>query len=453
MPQERTDEMPTTVEQPFRASRYTTGAILLHWTIALLVLGQIASGYLMTDVFEDGSTVQYNAFQLHKSFGVSVLVLTVARILWRLFNPPPPEPVSVGGWERRAASVVHHTFYVLLLAVPLAGWLTITVARVRIDTELFFADWLPWPHLPGFAGLSEGSRGEIEDVAEEVHAILAWSMGALVALHVAGAVKHHLADGGFIGRMAAGDGRGDGPRNSYGHATTWLVTVSFFAAMLGAAAWARRDEPVPATRAVSPDQQRILATASPAETSARSEAETSGEPGVRSGALLWSVVAQESRVGFTFGYGDTERTGAIGTFDATIRFDPQDLAGSSIVATLDLGSASIDGETISDAQLKGPDGLSVGSDPVATFRSTSIRATGEGTYAADGTLDFRAAAVPVALPFTLAIDGTKATAKASVTLDRLDYGVGAQSDPEATTLSPRIDVTAEIVALKGEQGD
>ncbi|MEM8663237.1 MAG: cytochrome b, partial [Pseudomonadota bacterium] len=150
--------MTTTHAPPFRASRYTTGAIVLHWAIALLILAQIAGGYAMVEFLRTGSALQYDVFQLHKSLGVAVLILTVARILWRLFNPPPPEPASVNALERTVSHIVHMAFYALLLLIPLSGWFLITVSPIQIETVLFFTDWLPWPHIPGFAALPEAAR-------------------------------------------------------------------------------------------------------------------------------------------------------------------------------------------------------------------------------------------------------------------------------------------------------
>ena len=216
--------MTTTARPPFRASRYTTGAVLLHWIIALLVFAQLAGGFAMANLMREGTAAQFDLYQLHKSLGVTVLVLSVARILWRLFNPAPPEPASVGRLEALAARTVQFAFYALLVLVPLAGWLLISVSTIRVETVLFFADWLPFPDLPGFGGLDASERGALEEVSEETHAILAYAMLGLLALHVAGALKHQLADGVFLRRMwfAA---PGDGPRRTRGGPVTALVAI------------------------------------------------------------------------------------------------------------------------------------------------------------------------------------------------------------------------------------
>ena len=84
------------------AQRYTAVAIVLHWAIALAIFGMIALGWWMGDALEDSATQAQAiaAFQLHKSIGLSVLVLSLARLGWRLINPPPPLPAGMKAWER-----------------------------------------------------------------------------------------------------------------------------------------------------------------------------------------------------------------------------------------------------------------------------------------------------------------------------------------------------------------
>jgi cytochrome b561 len=432
--------MTTIAAPPFRASRYTTGAILLHWTIALLILAQLGGGYAMMHLLEEGTALQFQVYQLHKSIGIAILVLTVSRILWRVFNPPPPEPASVSRVEGWVAHVVHYLFYVLLLAVPLAGWLLITVSPVQIETVLFFVDRLPWPHLPGFEAMTPAARAELTEGTEWVHAVLAYAMGGLVALHVAGALKHQLQDRRYLSRMSV-RASGDGPRNSYGHATTWLTTLVFFGAMVGAATWARMEPSAvagPAT--VSPDAAEMLGTAAEAP----APAETAGAPVTE--APLWAVDPAGSRVGFSFAFTGRPVEGTFARFDPTIRFSRDDLEGSSIAVAIDTASATA-GPGVSAQQLTGPDGFAVADFPTATFSADTIRADGD-RYLAEGTLAIRDREVPVTLPFTVTIDGDTARASGSVTVDRTAFGIGASSDPSGSTLGKDVTISVDILASR-----
>src|SRR5215470_17346464 len=113
-----------------RAQRYTSVAIVLHWTIAVMILGMIAAGWWMTrgeglSAAAPG-TVRFAVFQLHKSFGITILLLSLARLAWRLFNPPPPDPPSLSVWEKTAALAVHWAFYGLMIVLPLTGWAVVS---------------------------------------------------------------------------------------------------------------------------------------------------------------------------------------------------------------------------------------------------------------------------------------------------------------------------------------
>jgi len=101
---------------------YTAVAITLHWIIAFSIVGLILVGWQMTDM-PLGAPGQEQLYQMHKSFGITVLLLTVARIVWRVLNPPPPLPEGMTAWERTLANGTHVGIYALMLAMPLTGWL------------------------------------------------------------------------------------------------------------------------------------------------------------------------------------------------------------------------------------------------------------------------------------------------------------------------------------------
>src|SRR4051812_26860227 len=121
--------------EPVRAAgRYSTVAILLHWTIAVLLSLNIWYGLQMEALH---GLAKFNVFQLHKSVGITVLVLTLARIGWRLAHQPPPYDPPLIGWEHRLSGVVHFGFYVVMLGLPLTGWAVVSVSPTNIPTLLF----------------------------------------------------------------------------------------------------------------------------------------------------------------------------------------------------------------------------------------------------------------------------------------------------------------------------
>lgn len=512
--------MPTTSAPPFRASRYTTGAVVLHWTIAILMILQIVGGLVMVDFLSQGSSLQFDAYQLHKSFGVTILALTVARIVWRAFNPPPPLPAEVKPFEAAIAHGAHLIFYFLLIAIPLSGWLMVTVSPFQVETLLFFQDWLPWPHLPGLDGLSDGTRETLSYGSEWAHFILAYAAAGLIALHVAGALKHQMEHRGYLTRMSLSS-KGDGPRNSYGQATTWIATVVFVGAIVGIGLFTRGqdtatadDATPPAASAtptgVSPDQAATLtagaadAPASPAADTptAASSVETHAEPDAPASASAssdaspdasattetagaspatadappaptaapvqdaqpaatpaqagdpvsaqshrWALKPEESTLTFTVTNDGDPVTGTFSAFTTDIVFDPSNLEGSKVDVTIDTTSVSMSGSSISRGQINGSDGFANRQFGTATFTSSSIREEGGG-YAADGTLTIRGVSHPQTLTFTLSITGDIAEAKGTMTVNRLDYGLGADNDASAETLANAVTINTDLTAVR-----
>ena len=175
--------------QRIARTRYSTVAIALHWLIAALILANIALGWRMNRI--EGLT-KFELFQLHKSIGITVLLLSLIRLGWRLANPPPPLPADLSRFERIGALLSHWSFYVAMIALPLSGWVIVSASPYNLPTVLFKT--VPWPHLGFVHDLPMATRKLLDANVGEFHAYLAWSLLALVALHVAAALKHHFFD-------------------------------------------------------------------------------------------------------------------------------------------------------------------------------------------------------------------------------------------------------------------
>ncbi|TXN30549.1 cytochrome b [Methylobacterium sp. WL19] len=169
------------------ARRYTVVAILLHWTSALCVLALIGMGLVMTHAGL-APMRQFQLYQWHKSVGITVLVLTALRLAWRVVHRPPPHPAGMPAHERRAAGAAHGLLYLLLIGLPLTGWAVVSLSPFNIPTVLY--GLVPWPHLPLAPLLPDAAA--VERVLKLVHAYGAWFLTALLVLHVAAALRHHL---------------------------------------------------------------------------------------------------------------------------------------------------------------------------------------------------------------------------------------------------------------------
>src|SRR5690348_5310809 len=138
---------------PPATRRYALSAIVLHWTIAGLIVIQLLLGWWMNEWVPDHSAQQDQIQAWHVSLGVTILVLVLVRIGVRLAVRPPPVRADTPGWERALINVTHTLFYILLLVLPLTGWMLISLETDPISV------WgvIPWPHLPGL-GFMEHSR-------------------------------------------------------------------------------------------------------------------------------------------------------------------------------------------------------------------------------------------------------------------------------------------------------
>lgn len=164
------------------ADRYDPLTIFLHWLIAVLILGLIVLGFVMTRPSIDPA-LQFSLFQWHKSFGMLVLLLAVVRFAYSLIRVRVTPVAGMGRLEHLAAKGMHGILLALAIAIPLAGWLIASASPLEIPTFAF--NLVVIPHLP----VSKSDAAEAWWTT--VHAVLAYSTLVLVFLHSAAALYHH----------------------------------------------------------------------------------------------------------------------------------------------------------------------------------------------------------------------------------------------------------------------
>jgi cytochrome b561 len=179
----------STSRAPLPSARYTSVAIALHWALAFLILLQIVLGWWMNDWVVDHSPIQRAIEGVHISVGLTVLLLVLVRIAWRLTHRPPPLPAGIPAWERTLAGSGHALFYILMLALPLTGW-----AMVSMHAGGGISFWgLPWPKLPGMIAAGGANPKPLRGALQFVHTdLLVWIVLLNLALHIAGALKHQF---------------------------------------------------------------------------------------------------------------------------------------------------------------------------------------------------------------------------------------------------------------------
>ena len=168
-------------------NRYSAVAITLHWVIAALILYNL---YIALQLDDLRGLAKFNLFQIHKSVGLTVLMLSLARLAWRLTHRPPPLPAETPRWEKFGAHAAHWALYALMIGIPLTGWVIVSASPTNIPTLIFKT--VPWPHLGFVHDLAMPARRLLEKQLGEVHMALGFGMGFLIVLHVAAALKHQF---------------------------------------------------------------------------------------------------------------------------------------------------------------------------------------------------------------------------------------------------------------------
>ena len=381
--------------------RYSSVAVVLHWVIALALAGQIALGFSMPK----GRMADFGLFQLHKSIGITILLLSVLRLAWR-WTHRPPQAVE-GGFNGFLAKAVHTLLYVFMIGAPLTGWAIVSTSRIEVPT--MFWGVIRWPHLP--------LPGSLNEMFEETHETLAWIALALIVLHVLGALRHQLfLKDGLMRRMSPGG------QPWLGFVLLAAVVATYFGVGMYVAgqylvpamehrnaATAKGRVPLNAQPTPAPTAE---ATADPEE---EADADEPGEPPV------WAIQSG-GRLGFSVGAGGDTYRGSFSDWSGAIKFDPEHPETADLRITVRLASASM-GDSTMDETLKTSDFFGT-ANPTATWRSTSVRQTGPNRYAASGTLSLKGASKPQSVTFTLSGNGLRRHVEGSAGIDRNAYGVG-----------------------------
>jgi len=181
---------------PEAIERYDRVQIILHWLIAFIILGMIGLGLFMVELPKKSElpvgeeSVRAFYFLLHKSLGLTAAMLIVLRIIWRLTHTPPALPDSISKWQKRAAGAVHGLLYLVMLAMPLSGYMQSMYSKYATK---FWG--LPLPRL------AEADQ-VMRERYTELHEYLAFVFIALIIIHIAAAVKHKISGSGISERMS-----------------------------------------------------------------------------------------------------------------------------------------------------------------------------------------------------------------------------------------------------------
>ncbi len=168
---------------PIKNNSQTWGSLSigLHWLTVVLILGLMAVGLIMTDLPNGPQKIQIYA--MHKSFGLTVLGLTILRLLWRFFSTNPDEVENTPAWQSWVAKLTHGALYVLLFAMPISGWLFNSAAGFPLKYFGIFK-------LPKLSGYDP----QLKELAGDAHETFFYILALLMLMHAGAALKHHYLD-------------------------------------------------------------------------------------------------------------------------------------------------------------------------------------------------------------------------------------------------------------------
>jgi cytochrome b561 len=179
-------------------STYSAVAIVLHWLIAALLLTNIGLAWYFGTL---RGPAEVAPLALHKSIGITVLLLTLVRIGWRFASRPPPLPDTLRPWEIWAAKATHVLFYLIMLGMPLSGWAMVSASPlIKLHPTVLYGV-LPWPAVP-YGHMDSDALHGLRKLFNRTHDLLAWVAYFTIGVHVLAALKHQFIDrDDVMGRM------------------------------------------------------------------------------------------------------------------------------------------------------------------------------------------------------------------------------------------------------------
>ena len=401
----------------------------LHWLIAGLILFMIFLGWRLGD----HDSLRLSRANLHKSVGITILLLSFVRIGFRLAYKAPAEP-PMPSWQLWAAKALHVGFYVIMIGMPLTGWLMVSTSA----REIPFYGLFPWPHLP------VPQTHDAHEFFETFHGLIAkLIIYAMVPLHVLAALKHQFVDKDTVVQHMV---PGLTPRPILNW--RWIVPLGVIALAVGLGYGVYRGVPEAAVPESSPPPADAptssVTPAAPASAVAEVSQATSAAP-APSAVTTWIVDKPATKIAFATTFSGEAINGAFSNYSATIAFDAKQLAASRVKVSIDLTSVA-SGDNDRDSSLKSSDFFATSAFPKAVFEANSFSQRDAIHFVAHGKLTLHGVTKSCDLPFTLTTKGKSATMSGTTTIDRIAYGVGSGDWAKTDAVPAKVTVTITLKA-------
>lgn len=426
------------------SGRYTAVAILFHWAIAAAILGNLALGWWM-QVAIDNSAERGRAvaaFQIHKSIGLTVLGLSMLRILWRLLHRPPAFAQASSVWVHRAVHTMHWLFYVLMLALPLSGWLYVSTqwrGHGPMNVPTLWFSWLEVPHLLSLNKLAVDQRGAIAASMVEMHIVLSWTLGGMLLLHVLGAFKHHfIPSESALRRMLP-----LASRKERLTAIGSLVVITALALLVLLTLLRIPSAQADLKAPVQPSSPVVEVAPAPIVSEPEKRPPViEKSTGNSDTATSWSVDPAKSKVTYSGTHAGVPFEGKFTRWKADIKLLAGDPSHSRLTATFETASAT-DGIALHDESLPQTEWFDAANHPSITFTSTRVLGKTNGAFSVEGYLTIKDHKLPVPA-MALTTENGHLLLSGEFKVSRKAADLGMESDPDANWVSPDITVKVSV---------
>lgn len=388
-------------------------ARFFHWAIAILIIGLLPVGLGMTTL--ENSPFKFQIYAMHKSFGMLVFFLGLARIVWRFASPPPDELETHKPWESALAGAAHFWLYVCVIGMPLSGWLMSSAGEFPIP---FFGI-----NIPPLLSKDENLAG----IFSETHEILAYTLLFVLAMHVAGALKHHVIDKDeTLQRMT--------------FKSSSLLIPSIVVLVLGLSFGMCALLIAQGIFKSSPQEIAVPATATMVPPALLPDTSNLPEHG-------WAIVKEQSKLQFVATLYNAPFTGEFKDFTGSIIFNPDDLSTAKVDITINMKDVKT-GDEGRDSDIKGTAWFDSENNPTAVFSASKFEKAEGNNYVAIGDLTLRGMTMPVILPFALEIQDNTARVSGKLSLNRLGFKMGEGEWADEKTVGHNVDVLVDVTAVR-----
>jgi cytochrome b561 len=394
-------------------STFGLAARFFHWASALIVLGLLIVGFLMTSM--EFSPQKFQIYMLHKSFGLTVLALVIARIIWRFMNPPPKKLEDHKPWEKTLSNIIHGLLYFGLIAMPMSGWIMSSAGEYPVN---FFGLF----DMPSLSGKNEA----LFEISKTLHEAGSFALIAAIGFHFLGAAKHHIIDKDSTLRRMGGN----------------VLTLVVFGLLLAAATIIAGSEFL---EEFNETEEAISSPADPSSDQAVSK--------VTDSQNLWVISTTTSKINFEFQQYGQSTSGFFKDITGTIQFEPENLGTAKADITIPIGTIDT-GSQDRNNQARSAEWFDANKFSTAHFVSESFEETQPNQYLVHGQLTIRDKTLPLSFPFTLDIKKNDAATqhiakmKAEFLLNRLDFGVGQGQWQATDAIADSVKINIELEATQ-----